>query len=243
MLRVKNIDAFFGKVQVLRRVSLHVEAGEIVSLVGANGAGKTTLLNVISGLHPSRNGSRTFMDREIQGLRPERIVSLGLIQVPEREKVFAPLTVLENLELGAYLRSLGRTELGREMAKVFSLFPVLEERKRLPAAALSGGERQMLALGKALMARPRLLMLDEPSLGLAPMVVSEIFRIIGGLNAEGTTVLLVEQNARSALRLSHRAYVLDTGRITLTGTGEELQQNEEVKRAFLGRDYHEKWER
>ncbi len=243
MLKVKNVDAFFGKIQVLRRVSLHVAPGEIVSLIGANGAGKTTLLNVISGIHSSRNGSRVFIDREIRGLKPEKIVAMGLIQVPERDKVFNPLTVLENLELGAYLSRGDRTALQQDMKKVFDLFPILQERKTQPAGTLSGGERQMLALGKALMGQPKLLMLDEPSLGLAPMVVSEMFNTIQSLNGQGTTVLLVEQNARSALKISHRGYVLDTGRIILAGTGEELRNNDEVKRAFLGKDYHEKWER
>jgi branched-chain amino acid transport system ATP-binding protein len=243
MLKIKNIDAFFGKIQVLRRVSLHVEAGEIVSLIGANGAGKTTLLNVISGLHPSRNGSRVFLDVETRGLKPEKIVALGILQVPETEKVFNPLTVLENLELGAYLRSQDRGQLMEEMEQVYQLFPILQDRKDQLAGTLSGGERQMLALGKALMGQPKLLMLDEPSLGLAPTVVSEIFRIIQSLNERGITILLVEQNAKEALRICRRAYVLDTGRILLTGTGEELLNNEEVKRAFLGKDYKGKWER
>jgi branched-chain amino acid transport system ATP-binding protein len=243
MLKIKNIDAFFGRIQVLRHVSLHVDTGEIVSLIGANGSGKTTLLNVISGLHPSRNGSRIFMDVETRGWKPEKIVALGIIQVPESDKVFNPLTILENLELGAYLRRLNRPTLQEEMEKVFQLFPPLQERKAQPAGTLSGGERQMLALGKAMMAQPKLLMLDEPSLGLAPTVVLEIFRTIRSLNNEGTTTLLVEQNAREALRISHRAYVLDTGRIVLTGSGEELLSNEEVKRAFLGKDYRGKWER
>lgn len=243
MLKIKNIDAFFGKIQVLRRVSLHVEAGEIVSLIGANGAGKTTLLNVISGLHPSRNGSRVFLDMETRGLKPEKIVALGILQVPEAEKVFNPLTVLENLELGAYLRSQDRGQLIEEMEQVYQLFPILRDRKDQLAGTLSGGERQMLALGKALMGQPKLLMLDEPSLGLAPTVVSEIFRIIQSLNERGITILLVEQNAKEALRICRRAYVLDTGRILLTGTGEELLNNEEVKRAFLGKDYKGKWER
>jgi len=243
MLKIKNIDAFFGRIQVLRHVSLHVDTGEIVSLIGANGAGKTTLLNVISGLHPSRNGSRIFMDLETRGWKPEKIVALGIIQVPESDKVFNPLTILENLELGAYLRRLDRPTLQEEMEKVFQLFPPLRERKTQPAGTLSGGERQMLALGKAMMAQPKLLMLDEPSLGLAPTVVLEIFRTIRSLNSEGTTTLLVEQNAREALRISNRAYVLDTGRIVLTGSGEELLSNEEVKRAFLGKDYRGKWER
>lgn len=243
MLKIKNIDAFFGRIQVLWNVSLHVDTGEIVSLIGANGSGKTTLLNVISGLHPSRNGSRIFMDVETSGWKPEKIVALGIVQVPETDKVFNPLTLLENLELGAYLRRLDRPTLQEEMEKVFQLFPPLRERKTQPAGTLSGGERQMLALGKAMMAQPKLLMLDEPSLGLAPTVVLEIFRTIRSLNNEGTTTLLVEQNAREALRISNRAYVLDTGRIVLTGSGEELLSNEEVKRAFLGKDYRGKWER
>ena len=243
MLKVKNIEAFFGKIQVLRHVSLHVEAKEIVSLIGANGAGKTTLLNVISGLHPSRNGSRVFLDVETRGLRPEKIVALGLVQVPETDKVFTPLTVRENLELGAYLRRKDATALGEEMNRVFGLFPILKERQSQPAGMLSGGERQMLALGKALMSDPKMLMLDEPSLGLAPTIVSEMFRVVQSLNRQGKTILLVEQNARETLRISHRGYVLDMGRIVLSGTGEELLNNEEVKRAFLGRDYRQKWER
>lgn len=243
MLKIKNIDAFFGKIQVLRRVSLHVEKREIVSLIGANGAGKTTLLNVISGLHPSQNGSRIFLDRETRGLKPEKIVALGILQVPEADKVFNPLTVLENLELGAYLRHRDQGQLVPEMEKVYQLFPILRDRQGQLAGTLSGGERQMLALGKALMGQPQLLMLDEPSLGLAPTVVAEIFRIIRSLNDRGITILLIEQNAKEALRICHRAYVLDTGRILLTGTGEELLNNEEVKRAFLGKDYRGKWER
>jgi len=243
MLSVKNIDACFGNIQVLRHVSLHVEKEEIVALIGANGAGKTTLLNVISGIHPSRNGSRVFLNEETKGERPEKIVALGLVQVPETDKVFNPLTVLENLELGGYLRRQDGATLREEMERVFDIFPVLRERQSQPAGMLSGGERQMLALGRALMSDPKLLMLDEPSLGLAPTMVSEIFRIIQSLHTQGKTILLVEQNAREALRISHRTYVLDTGRIILTGTGEELLKNEEVKRAFLGKDYHQKWER
>jgi len=243
MLKVKNIEAFFGKIQVLRHVSLHVEAEEIVSLIGANGAGKTTLLNVISGLHPSRNGSRVFVDVETRGLRPEKIVALGLVQVPETDKVFTPLTVRENLELGAYLRRKDAAAFGEEINRVFGLFPILKERQSQPAGMLSGGERQMLALGKALMSDPKMLMLDEPSLGLAPTIVSEMFRVVQSLNRQGKTILLVEQNARETLRISHRGYVLDMGRVVLSGTGEELLNNEEVKRAFLGRDYRQKWER
>jgi len=243
MLKLKNIDAFFGKIQVLRRVTLHVEAGEIVSLLGANGAGKTTLLNVISGVHPAWEGSRLVNDVETRGWRPEKLVSRGIVQIPEVEKVFPPLSVLENLELGAYLRRLRRAALQQELEKIFGIFPILRERKNQAAGTLSGGERQMLALGKALMARPRMIMPDEPSLGLAPTVVAEIFGILRTLNEQGTTILLVEQNARETLRISHRAYVLDTGRIILAGTGADLLNNEEVKRAFLGRDYQGKWER
>jgi branched-chain amino acid transport system ATP-binding protein len=243
MLKLKNIDAFFGKIQVLRNVTLHVGAGEIVSLIGANGAGKTTLLNVVSGIHPAWEGSRVVEEVETRGWRPEKLVAHGIVQIPEAEKVFTPLSVLENLELGAYLRGLGRAALKQEMEKVFAVFPILRERKNQAAGTLSGGERQMLALGKALMARPKMIMPDEPSLGLAPTVVAEIFGILRRLNEQGTTILLVEQNARETLRISHRAYVLDTGRIILTGTGADLLNNEEVKRAFLGRDYQGKWER
>jgi len=243
MLKLKNIDAFFGKVQVLRRVTLHVEGGEMVSLIGANGAGKTTLLNVISGVHPAWEGSRVVDGVETRGWRPERLVARGIVQIPETEKVFTPLSVLENLELGAYLRGLGRAGVQPELERVFAIFPILRERRKQAAGTLSGGERQMLALGKALMARPRMIMPDEPSLGLAPTVAAEIFRILRALNEQGTTILLVEQNAREALRISHRAYVLDTGRVLLTGTGADLVNDEEVKRAFLGRDYRGKWER
>jgi branched-chain amino acid transport system ATP-binding protein len=243
MLKLQNIDAFFGKIQVLRRISLHVDEGEIVSLIGANGAGKTTLLNVISGVHPSWSGSRVLLDVETRGWRPEKIFARGAVQVPEAEKVFPPLTVRENLELGAYLRRLDPATMKRELESIFSIFPVLKQRLPQPAGTLSGGERQMLALGKALMSKPRLIMPDEPSLGLAPTLVAEIFRVIGSLNRKGAAILLVEQNAKEALRISHRAYVLDTGRIVLAGTGEDLLHNEEVKRAFLGKDYRGKWER
>jgi len=228
---------------VLRHVTLHVRAGEIVSLIGANGAGKTTLLNVISGVHAAWEGSRVVDEVETRGWKPEKLVGRGIVQIPEAEKVFTSLSVLENLELGAYLRKLGRAALQTELEKVFGIFPILRERKSQAAGTLSGGERQMLALGKALMGRPRMIMPDEPSLGLAPTVAAEIFGILRTLNEQGTTILLVEQNARESLRISHRAYVLDTGRIILTGTGADLLNNEEVKRAFLGRDYQGKWER
>jgi branched-chain amino acid transport system ATP-binding protein len=243
LLKIRNIDAGYGKIQILHRTSLHIREGEIVSLIGANGAGKTTLLNVISGLHPLKGGSVMFQNREIQAMPPDRIVGMGLIQVPETDKIFPPLTVLENLEMGAYLRRLDRRALQSEIEKIHALFPILRDRGDRAAGTLSGGERQMLALGRALMGKPRLLMLDEPSLGLAPVIVAEMFGIIQSLNAMGTTILLVEQNAREALQISNRAYVMETGRIVLTGAGVELMSNEEVKRAFLGNDYKEKWER
>ncbi len=243
MLKIKNIDAFYGPIQVLRRVSLHVGSREIVSLIGSNGSGKTTLLSVISGVHPSRNGSIIFNEVETRGWKPEKLVALGLIQVPEKDKVFTPLTVLENLELGAYVRREDSARFEADLEGIWQLFPILQERQSQPAGTLSGGERQMLALGKALMGQPQLLMLDEPSLGLAPAIVAEIFRTIQTLNKDGKTILLVEQNARESLRIAHRAYVLDTGRMTLAGRGEELLMNEEVKRAFLGKDYRGKWER
>jgi branched-chain amino acid transport system ATP-binding protein len=192
-----------------------------------------------------KGGNIIFLQKEIDRFSPERIVAQGIIQVPESNKLFDPLTVLENLELGAYLRfsRSNKAQIVRDLDHVYALFPVLSDRKKQLAGTLSGGERQMLALGKAMMGNPRLMMLDEPSLGLAPLVISEIFDTIESLNRGGMTFLLVEQNAKAALRISHRAYVMETGKITLTGAGEELSENVEVKRAFLGKDYREKWER
>ena len=234
MLKVKNIDAFFGMTQVLRHVSLHVEAGEIVSLIGANGAGKTTLLNVFSGLHPTRNGSRMFCDIETRGLKAEKIVALGLVQVPETDKVFNPLTVLENLELGAFLRRHDGPAQREDMEKIFELFPILRERGDQAAGMLSGGERQMLALGKALMGKPKLLMLDEPSLGLAPLVVESIFGTIQQINQEGVPILLVEQNVPQSLAISEHAFVLEEGSIALSGEGSVLLTNPYIKKLYLG---------
>ncbi|MEW6264370.1 MAG: ABC transporter ATP-binding protein [Thermodesulfobacteriota bacterium] len=245
MLELQNIDAHYGRIQALKGVTLDVLPGEIVSLIGANGAGKSTLLSVISGLiRPSRGG--VVLDRQpLTGLDPADVVRRGVIQVPEGRQLFGPLTVLENLEMGAYSRFArdNRREIARDMEEVFLLFPVLSERRRQAAGTLSGGEQQMLAIGRGLMARPRLLLLDEPSLGLAPMVVGEIFRIIRMLKERGTTILLVEQNARGALKISDRAYVLETGRVTLTGQARDLLTDQEVKRAFLGQDYREKREK
>jgi branched-chain amino acid transport system ATP-binding protein len=238
VLTIRNLDAGYGSVTVLRRVSLHVKPGEIVAIVGANGAGKTTLLKTITGLVRARAGAIALLGRSIVGVRTERTVAMGCSLVPEGRLVFADMTVRENLLLGAHvqLRRGKRGEVAADLARVYGLFPVLEQRHRQLAGTLSGGEQQMLAMGRALMARPALLMLDEPSMGLAPLVVKDIFAIVARLSAEGGTVLLVEQNARSALQIAHRGYVLETGRIVLAGTSEELLANRDVQRAYLGRD-------
>jgi branched-chain amino acid transport system ATP-binding protein len=247
MLVIKNINTYYGQVHVLKNVSLHLRKGEIVALIGANGAGKTTLLNTISGITPARSGLISYEGLPIQGLSPHRIVGLGVSQVPEGRQVFKPLAVEENLELGAYL--LHRSREGRQEAKknlqmVYDLFPVLAERRRQPAGTLSGGEQQMLAVGRALMAGPRMLLLDEPSMGLAPLVVQEIFRVIGSLALEKkTTILIVEQNAKAALKTADRGYVLDTGKIIMEGIAADLLVDRDVQRAYLGRDKKEIWER
>jgi branched-chain amino acid transport system ATP-binding protein len=237
MLVVDGVSAYYGRVQALREVGLTVAEGEIVALIGSNGAGKTTLLNVISGVHPAAGGRIEFKGRGLARVDALGRVAAGIVQVPEGRLLFGPLSVIENLEVGAYLqlRAGRKHEVKERINRVFDLFPILGQRRQQPAGTLSGGEQQMLALGRGLMGRPRLLLLDEPSLGLAPMVVSEIFRIIADLRQRGTTVLLVEQNAKAALKVADRAYVLETGGIVLTGTAGELLDNEEVKRAFLGR--------
>jgi branched-chain amino acid transport system ATP-binding protein len=238
MLRLRNLDAGYGPLTVLRRVSLHVNPGEIVTIVGANGAGKTTLLKTIAGLVRGRGGEIAFDGVDVTTLPTERIVALGCSLVPEGRQVFAPMPVRENLLLGAHvqLRRGRRREVAQDLERVYGLFPILRTREHQLAGTLSGGEQQMLAIGRALMARPRLMMLDEPSMGLAPLVVKDIFAIIQRIRAEGTTVLLVEQNARSALRIANRGYVLETGRIVLQGTAEELLANRDVQRAYLGSD-------
>lgn len=247
MLRLKNINTYYGKVHALRNVSLHLGEGEIVTLIGANGAGKTTILNTISGMTPAGGGEVLFRKEPVTALAPDRIVRCGISQVPEGRQVFKPLSVEDNLELGAYLRYRSREErsaIRRDMAQVFALFPRLEERRRQLAGTMSGGEQQMLAIGRALMANPKLLLLDEPSMGLAPLVVQEIFRVLEQLRREnGVTILLVEQNARAALKLADRGYVLETGKIILEGPSAELAENAEVKRAYLGKDKKEIWER
>jgi len=247
MLRIKNINTFYGKAQALKNVSLHLTEGEIVTLLGANGAGKTTLLNSLSGVVPPRSGEILFKDVPIHALLPHQIVRLGISQVAEGRQVFKPFSVDDNLELGAYLSQKflgGREKIRRKKAWVYDLFPQLHDRKNQLAGTLSGGEQQMLAIGRALMAEPKLLLLDEPSMGLAPMIVQEIFRVIAGLSRENkTTILLVEQNARAALKLAHRGYVLENGRMILEGTAAELLENKDVQRAYLGKDKKEIWER
>ncbi len=237
MLRLRNVDVLYGKVPALIRVSLHVRPGEIVALVGGNGAGKTTTLLAASGLVRPKDGEITFEGRDVSRLSPDRIVAAGLSHVPEGRLVWKPLPVEDNLRLGAFLRSGDAAGVARDLDEVYGLFPILAERRRQPAGTLSGGEQQMLAIGRALMARPRMLLLDEPSMGLAPAVTREIFSLIVRLRRErGLTVLLVEQNARMALRIADRGYVLETGRVILQGPADELLENRDVQRAYLGRD-------
>ncbi|AWO74878.1 MULTISPECIES: ABC transporter ATP-binding protein [Geobacillus] len=233
MLKVEAIDVFYGNIHALKGVSLEVNKGEIVTLIGANGAGKTTLLKTISGLLRPKNGDIVYEGASIAGKAAQTIVKQGISHVPEGRRVFANMTVEENLELGAFLRK-DKEGIQQDFAKVFQLFPRLEERRKQLAGTLSGGEQQMLAIGRALMARPKLLLLDEPSMGLAPLLVKTIFRIIQEINESGTTILLVEQNAHMALSIAHRAYVLESGRVVLSGTASELQASEQVKQAYLG---------
>lgn len=233
MLKIDNIDVYYGAIHALKGISLEVNQGEIVTLIGANGAGKSTTLRTISGLLKPKNGSITFMGQNIAGVRAHEIVKKGISQVPEGRRVFAEMTVMENLDLGAFVRK-DKDGIQQDLKKVFELFPRLEERKNQLAGTLSGGEQQMLAMGRALMSRPKLLLLDEPSMGLAPLLIKEIFNIIVDINKSGTTVLLVEQNANMALSIANRAYVLETGRITLSGSAQELAASEDVRKAYLG---------
>lgn len=244
MLRIRNVSAGYAGIAVLHGVSLHVAQGETVCLVGANGAGKSTLLQVISGLIRPFSGELRFEDVDLSTLPPHRIVAAGLVQVPEARELFPSMTVRENLDLGAFaLRRATQAEIRANRSRLLELFPVLGQRLEQKAGTLSGGEQQMLAIARALMAKPRLLILDEPSLGLAPLVIKEIFRTLTELRQEGLTILLVEQNALAAMRISDRAYVLQAGRMLLSGTAEELQGNDDFRRAYLGRDYKAKWER
>lgn len=235
MLEIKDLVTCYGPIEALKGVSLKVEAGSIVSIIGANGAGKTTLLRTISGLLKPRAGKITFLGQDITGVPPDKIVGLGISQVPEGRQVFGPLSVYDNLLLGTYPRKVKRNELNGEVEMVYSLFPILNKRKKQAAGTLSGGEQQMLAIGRALMAKPKLLLMDEPSMGLAPLVVREIFRITKELAQTGATILLVEQNARAALQISSKGYVLEIGKIVMEGGPHELLAHEEVKQAYLGR--------
>ena len=231
MLKVYNINVYYGSIHAIKDVSLEVNEGEIVTLIGANGAGKSTVLKTISGLLRTKTGGISFMGESIASLAPHKIVERGLAQVPEGRRIFLQMTVQENLEMGAYTRT-GAIE--SDIEKVYAQFPRLLERRKQVAGTLSGGEQQMLAMGRALMSRPKLLMLDEPSMGLAPILVEQIFSIISELHKSGTTILLVEQNAQMALSIADRAYVLETGGIAISGTGKELSESDEIRKAYLG---------
>ncbi len=233
MLEIKNVNVHFGVIHALKDISITVNDGEIVTLIGANGAGKTTTLHMASGLKKQTSGTIHLNGSDITGTTAQERVKLGLSHVPEGRRIFSALTVLENLELGAYLRR-DKAAIQKDMDSVFTRFPRLAERKKQLAGTLSGGEQQMLAIGRALMSHPKILFLDEPSMGLSPLLVKEIFRIIKEINQSGTTVLLVEQNARMALQIAHRAYVLETGSIVLAGMGDELMHSDQVKKAYLG---------
>lgn len=239
MLKIKNLDVYYGKLYTLKKVSLHIKKGEIVTLIGSNGAGKTTLLNTISGLLKPLSGNILFEDREIAGESPEKIVKMGISQVPEGRLIFKTLTVEENLLLGAYCRYSikKKKQIQEDMDRIYNLFPKLKERRKQLAGTLSGGEQQMLVIGRALMSRPKLLLLDEPSMGLAPNIIREVFEHIVELKKlYELTVLLVEQNAKSALKIADRGYVIETGRIILEGNAKDLLMNMDVQRAYLGRD-------
>ncbi|MGA6927351.1 MAG: ABC transporter ATP-binding protein [Desulfosarcina sp.] len=234
MLSLRDINTFYGNIQALKGVSVEVEEGEIITLIGANGAGKTTTLMSISGIVPPRSGEVRFLGEPITRVNPDKIVSMGISQVPEGRRIFPFLTVLENLDMGAFLRN-DKQRVKSDLDYVFSLFPILAERRNQAGGTLSGGEQQMLAISRALMARPRLLLLDEPSLGLAPLIVKQIFEIIKKINSENnTTIFLVEQNANLALKVAHRGYVMENGRITLSDAATHLLANEAVKKAYLG---------
>ena len=233
MLKVENLKVRYGMIEAIKGISFEVNDGEIVTMIGANGAGKTTTMHAISGLVKAAEGSIMLDGAELTKTAPHKIVGMGLAQVPEGRRVFAQQTVEENLALGAYLRK-DKDGISTDLTEVFTLFPRLKERRTQPAGTLSGGEQQMLAMGRALMAKPSILLLDEPSMGLSPLLVSEIFHIIEEINSRGTTILLVEQNAKRALAVADRAYVLETGRITLEGTGKELSNDERVQKAYLG---------
>ena len=233
MLKIEDIHVYYGNIHALKGVSLDIHQGEIVTLIGANGAGKSTLLKTISGLLKPKSGKIEYENQSIMGKPAQAIVKMGISNVPEGRRIFANMSVQENLELGAFLRK-DKDEIRKDYEKVFQLFPRLQERWKQQAGTLSGGEQQMLAMGRALMARPKLLLLDEPSMGLAPLLVKTIFRIIQEINETGTTILLVEQNANMALSVADRAYVIETGKVVLSGTPEELNESDQIKHAYLG---------
>jgi len=233
MLTVKNLNVFYDAIHAIHDVSFHVDEGEIVTLIGANGAGKTTIMQTISGLLKAKSGEITFLGQDLRTIEPHRIVELGLAQVPERRRVFTLMTVQENLEMGAFTRK-DKNNLAKDYEAIFQRFPRLYERHKQLAGTLSGGEQQMLAIGRALMSKPKLLLMDEPSMGLSPILVQEIFKIIRDVRDSGTTVLLVEQNAQEALKIADRAYVLETGTVAAQGPAAELLGNDEVRRAYLG---------
>ncbi len=238
MLKIKNLQAGYGTLKVLKNITMHVAQGEIVTIIGANGAGKTTLLSTIAGLLRPTAGEIHFEDRSIGSLAPQKIPALGCVMVPEGRQIFADLSVEENLILGGHvLRRNGRRELARQLDRQYALFPILKERRHQYGGTLSGGEQQMLAMGRALMSAPSLIMMDEPSTGLAPLIVQDIFNVIVRMREEGKTVLLVEQNAKAALQVADRGYVLETGKVVLQGKARELLEDVEVKRAYLGKDY------
>jgi len=244
LLKIRNLRSFYGNLQALKGISLHIEAGEIVALIGANGAGKSTLLNSISGIISSKRGQILLDGKDITYFPPQRIVKEGISLVPEGRQLFSPLSVMDNLLLGAYQRFSikKKTQIERDLERVFQIFPILKERRKQVVGTLSGGEQQMLAIARGLMSKPKILLLDEPSMGLAPKIVQDIFRIILRLRDEGTTIFLVEQNAQKALEIADRGYVIETGRIVFEGKSEELLGNREIVRAYLGRGYRKVWE-
>jgi branched-chain amino acid transport system ATP-binding protein len=233
MLKVSGIETYYGNIQALKGINLEVKQGEIVTIIGANGAGKTTTMKSVSGLLKPKRGKIEFLGEDITGLRPDQLVKKGISLVPEGRAILAKMTVMENLEMGAFQRK--DHEIANDLEKVMNRFPILRERKNQLGGTLSGGQQQMLAIARALMSRPKLLLLDEPSMGLAPLIVADIFKIIKEINQEGTTVLLVEQNVRQALKIAHKGFVLETGKLIASGTSQELLGNAKVKEAYLGR--------
>jgi branched-chain amino acid transport system ATP-binding protein len=245
MLRLVNINSYYGLVHVLKNVSMHIDEGEIVTILGANGAGKTTTLRTISGLQPLRSGSILFQGKDIRGVPPEKLVAMGIAHVPEGRQIFRPMSVYENLEIGGHIiyKQFGKKQLKTDIGEMFQRFPILSQRQKQLAGTMSGGEQQMLAIAMALMTRPKLLLLDEPSMGLAPLIIKEIFKLISECQKEKKmTVLLIEQNANAALDIADRGYVMETGRMVLEEDAGSLKSNQEVKRAYLGKDQKEIWE-